>query len=152
VRVEIRELAHVVDLNVLRRVTELTAVGEESTNQLIAFRRTRDPQGLVHQDGLLRALLTPQGEAAGVDDLLSVRISADDADASKPDADPIEAALQRLQARAAETILLGDTPTISRQDRKQRWRQSRCALGGLQAPARAVYGGMTRLQDTLPDV
>jgi pyrophosphatase PpaX len=39
-----------------------------------------------------------------------VRISADDADASKPDADPIEAALQRLQVRVAETILLGDTP------------------------------------------
>jgi hypothetical protein len=59
-RVEIRELAHVMDLNLLRRATEFTSVSEESTNQLIAFRRTRDHEGLVDQDGLLRTLLTPQ--------------------------------------------------------------------------------------------
>jgi HAD superfamily hydrolase (TIGR01509 family) len=72
----------------------------------------------LHDDGLGLAVATSAHreelatllQAAGVADLVSLRISADDADASKPDADPIEAALQRLHVRAAESILLGDTP------------------------------------------
>jgi HAD superfamily hydrolase (TIGR01509 family) len=47
---------------------------------------------------------------AGVDDLLRLRTSADDADRSKPDPDIVNAALGRVSARADETILLGDTP------------------------------------------
>ena len=72
----------------------------------------------LHDDGLALAVVTSAQreeletllQAAGVADLASMRISADDTDASKPDADSIEAALQRLQVRAAETVLLGDTP------------------------------------------
>jgi hypothetical protein len=52
------------DRNVLGCATEFTPGGEVSTNQLVAFRRTRDRQGLVDQDGLLRSWLTPQGAAA----------------------------------------------------------------------------------------
>jgi HAD superfamily hydrolase (TIGR01509 family) len=113
----------------------------------------------LHDDGLGLAVVTSaQHEeletllrAAGVADLVSMRISADDTDASKPDAGSIEAALQRLQVRAAETVLLGDTPydiaagqkagmaTIAlrrllRQGPSRRagpLRHSRCTLGSL---------------------
>ena len=50
-RVEIREFAHVVDLNVLGCAAEFTAVGKEPTNQLIAFRRACDHDRFVDQDG-----------------------------------------------------------------------------------------------------
>jgi HAD superfamily hydrolase (TIGR01509 family) len=72
----------------------------------------------LHDDGLALAVATSaQGDeldtllqAAGVADLLPLRHSADDVDGSKPDADPIETALHRLQVSAAEMILLGDAP------------------------------------------
>jgi HAD superfamily hydrolase (TIGR01509 family) len=80
----------------------------------------------LHDDGLALAVATSaQGDelntllqAAGVADLLPLRISADDVDGSKPDADPIETAHQRLQVSAAETILLGDTPYDIAAERK----------------------------------
>ena len=60
----------------------------------------------LHDDGLALAVAT----SAQREELATLLRAAGVADASKPDADSIEAALQRLQVRAAETILLGDTP------------------------------------------
>lgn len=53
-------------------------------------------------EGLLRV--------AGVEDLVHLRTSADDAERSKPDPDIVIAALHRVGVKAAEAILLGDTP------------------------------------------
>ena len=47
---------------------------------------------------------------AGVDDLIPLRTSKDDASASKPDPDIVHAALARSWARPKETALIGDTP------------------------------------------
>src|ERR1044072_4333836 len=46
---------------------------------------------------------------AGVDDLVPVRTSKDDARASKPDPDIVHAALARSWARPEQTMLVGDT-------------------------------------------
>ena len=49
-------------------------------------------------------------EQAGVDDLIPVRASKDDAADSKPDPDIVEAALRRAGAAAGESVMIGDTP------------------------------------------
>lgn len=49
-------------------------------------------------------------KAAEVADLLPQRTTTDDVDASKPDADLIQVALEKLDVPPADTILLGDTP------------------------------------------
>ncbi|HEV7500367.1 MAG TPA: HAD-IA family hydrolase, partial [Vicinamibacteria bacterium] len=57
-------------------------------------------------DRELSALL----EQAGVDDLIPERTSRDDAPASKPDPDIVQAALDRANARPEQSVLIGDTP------------------------------------------
>jgi HAD superfamily hydrolase (TIGR01549 family) len=47
---------------------------------------------------------------AGVDDLIPVGASKDDAADSKPDPDIVEAALRRAGAAADESVMIGDTP------------------------------------------
>jgi len=47
---------------------------------------------------------------AGVEDLVPVRSSKDDADRSKPDPDIVQAALARVHARPELTLMVGDTP------------------------------------------
>jgi len=54
----------------------------------------------------LRALLA----VAGLDQLMDETTSSDDAEASKPDPDIIQAALQRAKAQPSEAIMIGDTP------------------------------------------
>ena len=49
-------------------------------------------------------------QRAGVSDLFPERTSKDDASASKPEPDIVEAALARSWARPQETLLIGDTP------------------------------------------
>jgi HAD superfamily hydrolase (TIGR01549 family) len=49
-------------------------------------------------------------EQAGVADLVEERTSSSDADASKPEPDIVEAALESAGVDAAEAIMLGDTP------------------------------------------
>ena len=49
-------------------------------------------------------------QRAGVEDLFPSRASKDDAEASKPDPDIVQAALAKSRARPAETLLVGDTP------------------------------------------
>lgn len=48
--------------------------------------------------------------AAGVADLMHEVVCADDADASKPDPDLIQIALERVGVEADEAVMLGDTP------------------------------------------
>lgn len=57
-------------------------------------------------DRELNALL----KRAGVDDLIPMRSSKDDAPESKPDPDIVHAALRRANARPERTLLIGDTP------------------------------------------
>ena len=54
--------------------------------------------------------LEPLLEIAGVTDLIAKRASSDDAGASKPDPDIVEAALRGTGATPAGAIMLGDTP------------------------------------------
>lgn len=54
----------------------------------------------------LKALL----EIAGATALLDAATSSDDAEASKPEPDIVQAALHRARARAAEAVMIGDTP------------------------------------------
>jgi HAD superfamily hydrolase (TIGR01549 family) len=57
-------------------------------------------------DRELNALL----KRAGVDDLIPMRSSKDDAPESKPDPDIVNAALHRAKARPELSLLIGDTP------------------------------------------
>lgn len=57
-------------------------------------------------DTEMRAIL----ERAGVADLFAERTSKDDAEASKPDPDIVEAALKKSGAAATSTVMIGDTP------------------------------------------
>ncbi len=54
----------------------------------------------------MRALL----EQAGLDDLLELRTSSDDAATSKPAPDIVHAALQRAHASPMHAVMIGDTP------------------------------------------
>ena len=54
--------------------------------------------------------LGPLLQRAGVADLVKTRTSSDDADRSKPDPDIVQAAMARVAASRAETLMLGDTP------------------------------------------
>lgn len=47
---------------------------------------------------------------AGLDDLLDVRTTSDDAESSKPDPDIVRAALEKAGCRPNEAVMLGDTP------------------------------------------
>ncbi|MEA2625197.1 MAG: hypothetical protein QOD06_1242 [Candidatus Binatota bacterium] len=49
-------------------------------------------------------------KAAGAADLVEERTSSDDAENSKPDPDIVARALERIGLRAAEVLMLGDTP------------------------------------------
>ena len=49
-------------------------------------------------------------QQAGVDDLIPLRTTKDDAPASKPDPDIVHAALARSWARPEQVLLIGDTP------------------------------------------
>ena len=49
-------------------------------------------------------------EQAGIQDLMEEKTSSSDADASKPDPDIVQAALESADARPGDAIMLGDTP------------------------------------------
>jgi len=49
-------------------------------------------------------------ERAGVSDLIDDTTTADDANASKPDPDILQAAIKKIAARPEQAIMLGDTP------------------------------------------
>jgi HAD superfamily hydrolase (TIGR01509 family) len=65
---------------------------------------------LVAASSAKRQELLPLLEIAGGRWLMDEQTSSDDAEASKPDPDIIQAALERAQARASEAIMIGDTP------------------------------------------
>jgi HAD superfamily hydrolase (TIGR01509 family) len=85
---------------------------------LTAFPHTRELLERLRADGYRLVVATSAGEEeldglleqAGIADLVPRRTSADDADASKPDPDLIQAALKRANCSPAEAFMLGDTP------------------------------------------
>ena len=54
--------------------------------------------------------LTPLLKIAGADWLMDAATSSDDAEESKPEPDIVVAALKRAKARAADAVMIGDTP------------------------------------------
>lgn len=54
--------------------------------------------------------LTALLKIAGAESLMDAKTSSDDAEESKPEPDIILAALRRAKAKAAEAIMIGDTP------------------------------------------
>ncbi|MDB5820796.1 MAG: hydrolase, haloacid dehalogenase-like family [Rhizobacter sp.] len=71
----------------------------------------------MRSEGLQLVVATSSGEElprlleqAGIADLLPIRATSEDASRSKPDADIVQAALQKAGLRASQTVMLGDTP------------------------------------------
>ncbi|MEX2284585.1 MAG: HAD family hydrolase, partial [Gemmatimonadota bacterium] len=85
---------------------------------LSSFPRTRELLERLLADGYeLVVASSASGEdleallkKAGVADLITRKTSADDAEASKPDPDIIEAALSKAGCAPSEAVMLGDTP------------------------------------------
>ena len=117
----LRELGHLDDES-----DEGEAIAEErkalfAASYLPQLRGFPGARGLVERllaEGLKVGIATSASESeveallrvAGVADLVKIRTSADDAERSKPDPDIVLAALHRAGVKAAEAILLGDTP------------------------------------------
>ena len=86
--------------------------------QVRPFRGTRELLERLRQDGFRLAVASSAGkeqleallERAGIQDLIEVSTNADDAEHSKPDPDIVQATLRKLGVRAAQAIMLGDTP------------------------------------------
>ena len=68
------------------------------------------PLRLVAASSAKATELTPLLAIAGAEHLMDATTSSDDADASKPDPDIVEAALRKAGAAPAEAIMIGDTP------------------------------------------
>jgi HAD superfamily hydrolase (TIGR01509 family) len=66
--------------------------------------------GLAVASSAERKELEPLLRLAGGDELIDYKASADDAEDSKPDPDIVTAAIRRLKCKAAETMMVGDTP------------------------------------------
>lgn len=88
-------------------------------NSICPFPRVRELFERVKAEGLKVALATSaKGEElenyakiAGIDDLIEVATTSDDAERSKPHPDIFEAAVSKLEGvEAAEAVVLGDTP------------------------------------------
>jgi HAD superfamily hydrolase (TIGR01509 family) len=101
--------------SIRRRKKELFA------NRLWSLRPTRGARELLeylHEREITLAAATSADDSevrqllrqAGVDDLIPLHASKDDARESKPDPDIVEAALARSRARPATTVMIGDTP------------------------------------------
>ena len=76
---------------------------------LVEFLHRRDVDLVIATsagDDEMQALL----EQAGVDDLIPLRTSKDDAAESKPDPDIVHAAMRRSRACTDTTVMIGDTP------------------------------------------
>jgi len=81
-------------------------------------RGARDLLLRLRDEGIRRVVATSSGEAsmqrllkqAGIDDLIEQATSASDAEASKPDPDIVQAALEKAGVPAEQVVMLGDTP------------------------------------------
>jgi HAD superfamily hydrolase (TIGR01509 family) len=91
---------------------------EKHIRQLPPCRGSRALVQYLHERGYQLAVassakaeeLTPLLRIAGVEEFFRVKTSSDDAEASKPDPDIVEAALQGARLGAADAVLIGDTP------------------------------------------
>ncbi|MBX3166625.1 MAG: HAD family hydrolase [Candidatus Eremiobacteraeota bacterium] len=85
---------------------------------LNAFRGARELVRKLHEQGLKLAVassappkeLDPLLDIVGIRPYLSEKTSSGDAQESKPDPDIVAVALQRLELKADEVIMVGDTP------------------------------------------
>jgi HAD superfamily hydrolase (TIGR01509 family) len=85
---------------------------------LHAFPYTRDLLLAMKAKGIKLIVASSSGKEnlvkllaqAGIEDLIDVTTSADDADRSKPSPDIIEAALEKAKLKPDECMMLGDTP------------------------------------------
>jgi HAD superfamily hydrolase (TIGR01509 family) len=86
--------------------------------RLQPFRGTRELVERMQGDGLRLVVATSASgddlqlllERAGIADLIDAAADADDADASKPAPDIVEAALEKAGVPASQAVMLGDTP------------------------------------------
>lgn len=94
-------------------------VKQRYLSQVKPFPKVRDLLQRIQADGMRIALassakadeLEVYKKAAHIEDLLQAETSSDDAEASKPNPDIFEAALQQLGGlRADQAIVVGDTP------------------------------------------
>jgi HAD superfamily hydrolase (TIGR01509 family) len=76
---------------------------------LLEYLRERDVELIIATSADEREM-TSILQQAGVNDLIPSRTTKDDAPASKPDPDIVQAALARSWARPEQTLLVGDTP------------------------------------------
>jgi hypothetical protein len=74
--------------------------------------------------------LEPLLAIAGAGSLMDEKTSGDDAEASKPDPDIVHAALDRVGAKAADALMIGDTPYDVDAARQRRRRRHRLPAGG----------------------
>jgi HAD superfamily hydrolase (TIGR01509 family) len=86
--------------------------------ELRAFPGARELLRALRESGLELVVATSAEEKelasilaiAGLDDLLEIRTTSDDAESSKPDPDIVQAALEKAGCRPNEAVMLGDTP------------------------------------------
>jgi HAD superfamily hydrolase (TIGR01509 family) len=71
----------------------------------------------IRSEGLQLVVATSAGDElpallkqAGIEDMLPVKATSEDADQSKPDGDIVQAALQKAGLDASQAVMLGDTP------------------------------------------
>lgn len=91
---------------------------EEYLPRLRAFRGARELVERMLEHGHRLVVATSAGEEsmkalleqAGLDDLLHLRTSSDDAESSKPAPDIVHAALEQAGASAMDAVMIGDTP------------------------------------------
>lgn len=117
---------------ILPMLAGVSAEGDQgqriSAHRLHAFtqkhlRTLRPTQGArllvqrILSEGLLPVVATSAGaelpallEQAGIQDLVRMRTTSEDASKSKPDDDIVQAALQKAGVRASEAVMIGDTP------------------------------------------
>lgn len=95
-----------------------TLFAKQYLPELRAFPGARELLGALRGSGLELVVATSAEEkelasilaVAGLDDLLDVRTTSDDAESSKPDPDIVQAALGKVGCRPHEAVMLGDTP------------------------------------------
>jgi len=82
------------------------------------FPRSKDLVARLRDDGLALGIATSAArdemgallEIIGIQSLVDIQTSSDDADRSKPDPDILLAAIQKLEIAPTRTLMLGDTP------------------------------------------
>lgn len=108
-------------------------------------RMQEDGKQLVVATSASEADLGPLLEQAGLDGLLTKATNSDDADASKPAPDIVEAALAKSGAEASHAVMIGDTPYDVKAARRAGVRVIGLTCGGW--PAHELAGAAAVYED-----